>query len=135
MVRAGFGLAGGLGVSEKDGGGEAGGGGVGSKRPRLIRPARQPGHKAQRAADDDRQVALARDAEGGEPAREILGGDAFSPPSVHGDEVGAGRDAFGDAVLFGGDDLLRGAAVYLLLDHPDALDRGGGGGAGSGEDN
>src|SRR5215210_3465909 len=93
------------------------------ERPRLVRPAHQPGPAAQGAADKNRYVAPAGDAEGDEPAREVFGGGALSPLPVQGDEVGAGWDSFRDAFLLGGEDLLGGAAVHVFLADLDDLDR------------
>src|SRR5215210_8092302 len=93
------------------------------ERPRLVRPAHQPGREAQGAADKNRYVAPAGVAEGDEPAREVFGGDALSPLPVQGDEMGAGWDSFRDAFLLSGEDLSRGAAVHVFLADLDDLDR------------
>ena len=100
---------------EKDDPGE----GVGERdlpeRPHLVGPVGYLRREPQRPAEHDRQVAAARHAKRPEPPGQRFGGVPFPELPVERDNVGGDRNASGDAVPLGGENLVGRTAIHVFF--------------------
>ena len=88
----------------------------------LVGLSEHLGGEAERAAEDERDVAATGGAKRGEPPREFLRGVLLPSLAVQGYHVGCGWESPEQALAFGGAHLFVGAAVHVYFRDLDDLD-------------